>query len=63
MLLPLIRASASVVRGVFPAGFARDWFAEVGDYLKTNHYEQREVEKRSLDKLLLRAESREAAGA
>ena len=29
---------------------ASDWFAEVGDYLETNHYEEREVEKRSLDK-------------
>jgi hypothetical protein len=40
----------AVVRGVFPTGVARDWFAEVGEYLETNHYEQREVEKRSLDK-------------
>jgi len=38
-----------VVRGVFPADLARDWFAEVGEYLETNHYEQREGEKRSLD--------------
>ena len=40
----------AVVRGVFPADLARDWFAEVGEYLETNHYEQLEVEKRSLDK-------------
>ena len=40
----------AVVRGVFPADLARDWFAEVGEYLETNHYEKREVEKRSLDK-------------
>jgi hypothetical protein len=40
----------AVVRGVFPAGIAQDWFAEVGEYLETNHYEAREVEKRSLDK-------------
>ncbi len=40
----------AVVRGVFPAGTASEWFAEVGEYLETNHYEQREVEKRSLDK-------------
>ena len=39
-----------VVRGVFPADLARDWFAEVGEYLETNHYEQLEGEKRSLDK-------------
>jgi hypothetical protein len=35
---------------VFLADLARDWFAEVSEYLKTNHYEQLEVEKRSLDK-------------
>ena len=29
---------------------ASDWFAEVGEYLETNRYEEREVEKRSLDK-------------
>ena len=39
-----------VVRGVFPADLARDWFSEVGEYLETNHYEQLEGEKRSLDK-------------
>jgi hypothetical protein len=40
----------AVVRGVFRADVAHDWFAEVGEYLETNHYEQLEVEKRSLDK-------------
>jgi hypothetical protein len=40
----------AVVRGVFPTDVAREWFAEVGEYLNKNHYEQREVEKRSLDK-------------
>ena len=46
-----IRTSGCVViRGVFPASLAREWFAEVGDYLETNRYEDREVEKRSLDK-------------
>jgi Protein of unknown function (DUF1479) len=39
-----------VVRGVFPADLARDWFAQVGEYLDANHYEEREGEKRSLDK-------------
>lgn len=39
-----------VIRGVFPAALAGEWFAEVGEYLDTNHYEAREVEKRSLDK-------------
>ena len=28
---------------------ASDWFGELGEYLDTNRYEQREVEKRSLD--------------
>ncbi len=43
-------AGCAVVRGVFPADLAREWFAQVGEYLDTNHYEQLEVEKRSLDK-------------
>ncbi len=46
-----IRSSGCVViRGVFPPALATEWFAEVGEYLETNHYEEREVEKRSLDK-------------
>jgi len=40
----------AVVRGVFRADVAHDWFAEVGEYLEMNYYEQLEVEKRSLDK-------------
>jgi len=44
------KTGCAVVRGVFPASVARDWFAEVGEYLETNHYEELEVEKRSLDK-------------
>jgi hypothetical protein len=43
------RTGCAVVRGVFPASVASDWFAELGAYLETNNYEQREVEKRSLD--------------
>ena len=43
------RTGCAVVRGVFPASVASDWFAELGAYLETNHYEQREIEKRSLD--------------
>lgn len=39
-----------VVRGVFEAAVASGWFAELGEYLETNRYEAREVEKRSLDK-------------
>jgi hypothetical protein len=42
-------AGCAVVRGVFPASVASDWFAELGAYLETNNYEQREVEKRCLD--------------
>ncbi len=44
------RTGCVVVRGVFPEALAREWFAEVGEYLETNRYEAREVEKRSLDK-------------
>ena len=44
------KTGCAVVRGVFPASLARDWFAELGEYLEGNRYEQREVEKRSLDK-------------
>jgi hypothetical protein len=44
------KTGCTVVRGVFPADLARDWFAQVGEYLETNHYEQVEGEKRSLDK-------------
>ena len=43
-------SGCAVVRGVFPEALARDWFAELGEYLATNRYEEREVEKRSLDK-------------
>ena len=44
------RTGTAVVRGVFPAAVASDWFAEVGFYLEENRYEEREIEKRSLDK-------------
>jgi hypothetical protein len=44
------KAGCAVVRGVFPASLARDWFAEIGEYLEANRYDEREVEKRSLDK-------------
>ena len=44
------KSGCAVVRGVFPVAQASDWFAELGDYLENNHYEEREVEKRSLDK-------------
>jgi len=33
----------AVVRGVFPAALARGWFDELGEYLETNRYEEREV--------------------
>jgi Protein of unknown function (DUF1479) len=46
-----IRSSGCVVvRGVFPARLASEWFSEVCEYLETNRYEEREIEKRSLDK-------------
>jgi hypothetical protein len=44
------RTGCAIVRGVFPEAIARGWFDELGEYLETNHYEQREIEKRSLDK-------------
>jgi hypothetical protein len=44
------RSGCAVVRGVFPAAQASEWFEEAGAYLDRNDYEQREVEKRSLDK-------------
>jgi len=44
------QSGCAVVRGVFPEAQARAWFDELGEYLDTNRYEEREVEKRSLDK-------------
>ncbi len=44
------RTGCAVVRGVFPESVANDWFADLGEYLEINRYEEREVEKRSLDK-------------
>ena len=44
------RTGCAVVRNVFPASQAREWFEEVGRYLEDNEYEKKETEKRSLDK-------------
>jgi hypothetical protein len=44
------KSGCAVVRGVFPAELAGEWFAQVGEYLEMNHYEELEGEKRSLDK-------------
>jgi hypothetical protein len=44
------RTGCAVVRGVYPETMASDWFAEVGAYLDDNRYEEKEIEKRSLDK-------------
>src|SRR4029077_16812290 len=44
------RTGTAVIRGVFPASVASDWFAEVGAYLEQHTYEEREIEKRSLEK-------------
>jgi hypothetical protein len=44
------RTGTAVIRGVFPASQASAWFDEVGRYLEENDYEEREIEKRSLDK-------------
>lgn len=43
------RTGCAIVRGVFPASRAAEWFAELGEYLAANRYEEREVEKRGLD--------------
>jgi len=43
-------AGCAVIRGVFPASMASGWFDELGEYLQANRYEEREIEKRSLDK-------------
>lgn len=43
------RTGCAVVRGVFPAEVARGWFDELGEYLETNRYNEREAEKRGLD--------------
>ena len=44
------RTGCAVIRGVFPASQASEWFDDVGRYLEENQYEAKEVEKRSLDK-------------
>jgi hypothetical protein len=44
------RTGCAIVRSVFPAAVASEWFAELSAYLESNNYEEREVEKRSLDK-------------
>jgi len=44
------KSGVAIIRGVFPAAQATDWFEEVGRYLEDNQYEAKEVEKRSLDK-------------
>lgn len=43
------RTGCAVVRRVFPASVASDWFAEIGAYIEDNNYEQRAAEKQSLD--------------
>src|SRR4051812_6922757 len=43
------RTGCAIVRGVFPASIASDWFSELVAYIEANNYERREVEKRSLD--------------
>jgi hypothetical protein len=44
------KTGCAVVRGVFPPSVATAWFEELGEYLQANRYDEREVEKRSLDK-------------
>ena len=40
------RTGCAVVRSVFPTSVGSDWFAELGEYLEINDYEEREAEKR-----------------
>ncbi|MEQ8699985.1 MAG: DUF1479 family protein [Bauldia litoralis] len=44
------RTGCAIVRGVYPEEQASGWFAELTEYLDANRYEEKEVEKRSLDK-------------
>jgi hypothetical protein len=44
------KSGVAIIRGVFRASQATEWFEEVGRYLEDNQYEAKEVEKRSLDK-------------
>jgi len=44
------RTGCAVVRGVYPEAVASAWFDEVGAYIDDNRYEEKEIEKRSLDK-------------
>lgn len=46
----ICRTGCAIVRGVFPQSLAAEWFDELGEYLATNRYEEREVEKRGLDR-------------
>ena len=50
-----------VVRGVFPASVASDWFAELGEYLEINDYEKREAEKRGLDQYFSALDPKQAS--
>jgi hypothetical protein len=43
------RRGCVVVRSVFAQSLAGEWFTQLGEYLEVNRYEDREVEKRSLD--------------
>lgn len=44
------RTGCAVVRGMVPVRTASDWFAELGEYLDRNRYEEREADKRGLDR-------------
>jgi len=44
------RRGCAVVRGIIPRTRVRDWFAQLGTYLDVNRYEEREKEKRGLDR-------------
>ncbi|WP_394830720.1 DUF1479 domain-containing protein [Pendulispora rubella] len=44
------RRGCAIVRGIFPRERAGEWFAELGAYLDANRYEEREKQKRGLDR-------------
>ena len=44
------KTGCAIVRGVFPRETASGWFDDVSEYLEANRYEEKEIEKRSLDK-------------
>ena len=55
------RTGCAVVRGVFPASVASDWFAELGDYLEAEQVRGARGREAQPRQILLGAEGRQAA--